>query len=197
MTYSQRALFVAFEGIDNAGKTSLIEDIERALSDRTSVAITRELTTDVGRLLLTRLKTNSAPSLEKVLLFAADRQRRLDDGLAAALARPGLCVADRWIASALAYRCAEDPALEEYVRAVNAPFPNADLTILIDISEGTSRDRGTLAGKNHYGSAILERVREQYRRLAATNNFVVVSGERPYEAVLEEVLARVSEAVVT
>ena len=197
MSYSQRALFVAFEGIDNGGKTTLIQDVKAALESRFPVTISRELTTDVGRLLLTRLKRGSASSFEKTLLFAADRQRRLDEGFADALSRPGICLADRWTASAIAYRCAEDPALEGYVRAVNAVFPKADLTLLIDISETTSVERGARAGKNNYGAALLEKVRKQYGRIARADAFMVIPGERPYADVRRDVLAKIERALVT
>jgi thymidylate kinase len=117
------------------------------------------------------------------------------DGLAEALSRDGLCLADRWTLSALAYRCAEDRLLEGYVEAVNSVFPVPALTLLIDISVETSHRRGLPSAKNHYTRSDLSRVREQYLRLAAVKGLTVIPGEGDYEPVLQRTLNAIEQAI--
>jgi dTMP kinase len=180
---NRRSLFVAFEGIDNAGKTTLIEDVQRALSALVPVHITKELTTPIGQLLLSSLRCGSLDLYQKTLLFAADRQQRLLEGFAGHLEQEALCVADRWVSSAIAYRCAEEPSIRQYVEQVNRIFATPDLTVLIDIPATVSIARGKPLNKNNYPEEYLERVRAAYGNLARERRFVVINGTEPYSAV--------------
>lgn len=193
---TRSSLFVALEGIDNAGKTSLLDDVQREFSPHIPVHVTRELTTDVGRLLHGKLQTSSASVIEKVLLFAADRHLRLASGFRDLLHTPSLCIADRWVLSALAYRCAEAADIAEYVFAVNSPFPVPDLTVLIDISESTSIKRGLPLGKNNYPREYLASVRSQYLSLAASVKAVVVDGQMEYKQLVANLLQIIREQLV-
>lgn len=175
------SLFVALEGIDNAGKTSLLKDVSEEFSRHIPVHVTRELTTDVGRLLHGKLQAGSTNIIEKVLLFAADRHARLASGFRDLLDTPSLCIADRWVLSALAYRCAEDADIGDYVRAVNAPFPTPDLTVLIDIPAATSITRGAPLDKNNYPSDYLDSVRSRYLAIAPSVNAIVLDGGMEYQ----------------
>lgn len=49
-------LFINFEGIDNAGESTLIADLQKEFSKRLTVHVTKELTTDVGILIVEKLK---------------------------------------------------------------------------------------------------------------------------------------------
>jgi dTMP kinase len=174
------SLFVALEGIDNAGKTSLLDDVRREFSSHIPVHVTRELTTDVGRLLLAKLQAGKTNTIEKVLLFAADRHTRLELGFRDLLETPSLCIADRWVLSAQAYRCAEEPDIADYVRAVNAPFPSPDLTVLIDITAATSITRGAPLDKNNHSSDYLDSVRLKYLEIARSVHAIVLDGHMEY-----------------
>jgi dTMP kinase len=174
------SFFVAFEGIDNTGKSTLVEDIRREFSTKIPVYTTKEFTSDIGCLLLSRLANRNIDFYEKVLLFAADRQQRLVQNFAAHLEKRCLCVADRWYFSALAYRYAENPSAIDYVRDVNRIFPRPDLTILVDISAKESIHRGRPLNKNNYEEDLLEEVRDAYKRLAQEEGFITVDGMRPY-----------------
>lgn len=191
------SLFVALEGIDNTGKTSLLDDVRREFSPLLPVHETCELTTDVGRLLRSKLRARNTSVIEKVLLFAADRHLRLCSGFQDFLRTPSLCIADRWVLSALAYRCAEMSNIREYVLSVNKPFPMPDLTIIIDIPEDTSIQRGLRNDKNdNYSAEYLASVRSQYLALAPSVKAAVVDGKVVYPELASIVLAIIREALV-
>lgn len=179
--------FVALEGIDNAGKTSLLDFIRAEFSPQLPVVTTQELDTPVGAVIRRQLTDSGLSSIEKILLFAADRQARLCAGFAAALGAKSLCVADRWTFSAAAYRLAEDPNLLDYVLRVNAVFPSPDLTILIDLPAEVSILRGEPLNKNNYELEYLSRVRDQYLSLAAQFGFLVVDGTQGFTSMAAEI----------
>ena len=190
-----KALFVAFEGIDNSGKTTLIEAVHATFSSVLPVFVTKELTTDVGRLLLSRIAKQDAGTIEKTLLFAADRQERLRHYVSAHLQEKALCIADRWVLSAMAYRTAEDPSVMPYVQAVNSVFPMPDITIVIDTPAAMSLERGAPLHKNNYTKEFLEKVRIRYIELARLMGLVTVDGSPEYEVVKTKILATISAAL--
>lgn len=184
--------FVALEGIDNVGKTSLLESLSVEFSPRLPVVTTRELTTPVGIFVREGLARSDFGSIGKVLLFAADRQARLDSGFGASLQTRSLCIADRWTLSAAAYRSAENPGLLDYVLQVNSVFPKPDLTILLDATAELSIARGKPINKNNYSLEFLSAVRAQYLLLADRFGFVVVDGTQDF-ATLAQSVSRVVE----
>ena len=185
------SLFVALEGIDNAGKTSLLDVIVSAFSPYTEVNVTRELTSPIGPYLRDALIAGTLTSIDKVLLFAVDRQLRLSSGFTKLLSQSSLCVADRWTLSAVAYRTAEDPSLLPYVTVVNSVFPRPDLTLLIDLPVETSLARGASINKNNYTRDYLGRVREQYRALAPDGT-TIIDGTLSFSMLSEQVRAAIA-----
>jgi thymidylate kinase len=185
---STNTLFVAFEGLDSAGKTRLIGDLLQTFSRVLPVHPSRELTTDIGR--VTKSQISALDPIAKTLLFAADRQLRcrrdLPQGAAGAL-----FLADRWIYSAFAYRVAEDDSLRDYVRDVNRVFPRPDVTFLVQISPAESLRRSALRGGHAYPLEFLRRVSDQYARLAVEFAMVIVDGMQDYTHLLAEVEDRI------
>jgi dTMP kinase len=157
--------FVALEGIDGAGKTTVRATLAEALRGReVNVAEAGEFKSAIGPQLLALLPTLTA--LEKVWLFAADRSlslKALDQDA------PSVVVWDRYVASAFAYRWAEervngpDPAVGEimpFVELSNRSFPLPDLYVYLDIDPEISAVR-TIDGPP---PQILELVPRGYQR---------------------------------
>jgi len=189
----KKALFVNFEGIDNAGKSTLISDIEREFRKHIPVHVTNELTTDVGAMILQKLKDSSLDIFEKVLLFAADRQQRYLRDMKRKLNTRCLFLSDRWFYSAIAYRCAEDPSIKSYVEEVNRIFIIPDVTFYIDITAAESVKRGQIADKTHYTQSFLNKVRREYLNLTSRYNFIVIDGQRRYELVKNDVFMEIED----
>jgi dTMP kinase len=185
----RNSLFINFEGIDNSGKTTLIKDIKEIFEKEYSVYITRELTTDVGRLTLKKLKKNNISLYEKVLLFAADRVIRYEKDLKKIINDPCLIISDRWFYSALAYRSAEDESLKDYVVTVNRIFMKPDINFYIDITPEESARRGIINDKNNYTASLLGKVRNEYKKMIIEHKFVFIDGMKDYNIVKEEIIS--------
>lgn len=193
--YQMKALFVNFEGIDNSGKTTLIKDIKKIYEDKLPVYVTYELTTDVGKLALKKLKKNDMSYYEKVLLFAADRVIRFEKNLKKVLEKRCLIISDRWIYSAIAYRSAENRALKDYVESVNNIFLKPDINFYIDITPEESERRGIINDKNNYTVSHLKKVRKEYLSIVNEYNLILIDGMRDYEKVKNDIITRIQESV--
>ena len=73
-------------------------------------------------------------------------------------------------------------------------LPKPDLTILLDIAPETAVQRKA-QGRDRYERDLnlLSRVRDSYRRQAASDNWLVLDGERPRNAVSEDVVSAVEK----
>lgn len=191
----ERALFVNFEGIDNSGKTTLINDIKEFYKGKLPVYITYELTTDVGKLILKKLKRNNISNYEKVLLFATDRIIRYEKDLKKVLNQRCIIISDRWVFSAIAYRSAEDISLKDYVISVNNIFLKPDISFYIDITPEESERRGIINDKNNYSASHLHNVRKEYLRIVNEYNLVFIDGMRDYEKVKKDIITKIKENI--
>lgn len=194
---NRQSFFVALEGIDNVGKTSLLGFLSSEFSNDLPVVTTKELTTPVGSFIREQLAMGGLDSVEKALLFAADRQTRLRSGFAASLRSRALCVADRWTLSAAAYRSAEDPELLDYVLQINSVFPIPDLVIVIDIPAELSIARGAPINKNSYSLEYLSTVREQYISLATRFSYTIIDGTRDLNSIGTVISQMIRQALHT
>jgi dTMP kinase len=205
-----RGRFIVIEGIDGSGSTTQAERLADALTrDGTDVVLTCEPSTGpIGVLIRRALRRElgerpvAAPSFAwatLALLFAADRVDHLDTVVLPALAAGRTVVSDRYVFSSLAYQSvtSEDSAASlPWIRQLNREAIPADLTLILDVDDGTAAARRASRG----GSAELYEVREIQRKLAE----LYQRGEElaPGGAVVhvrdgspDEVAARVLEAV--
>ncbi len=145
-------IFLAFEGLDGSGKSSLIKRLEEHLHHKKlSFIKTREPGgTPVGdqlrEIILT--KTNQAsltPSPRtELLLYEASRSQHVDHVIRPALEKKQWVLCDRFTASSLAFQAGGRQISEEQVHwlnsfAVNGVWP--DLNILLDLSVEESKKR--------------------------------------------------------
>lgn len=191
MTYQGK--LVALEGIDNAGKTTVLRAVSDrfAQSDRRVVAC-GELQSPIREAILDLLRTG-ASAAQKTFLFAADRAWTYEHLLLPALERSEHVLWDRYVDSARAYRAAElkertDFIDLEFVEKINSAFRPADMTILLDIDADLSIERSDPDRRAQaYDRAYLASVADEYRRLAQTTNYVIVDASRQFDIVANEV----------
>lgn len=185
-------IHIAFEGIDNSGKTTLAEALLEYLLDKgVRAELTKELTTSVGRTIKDAFaKGIHLSGCMKTYLFAADRLERYESLVRCEQKNEklDLVIWDRYVYSAIAYRAAEgiDP---EWVQMVNRPFPPANRGYYLNVTSEESIRRGSEAGKPcPYSQEFLAKVRENYLAMVKKGILYDVAGATQAELLQNVIL---------
>lgn len=139
--------YIALEGIEGAGKTSVWDEIGRRLEEagREAVRVREPGGTSVGSSLRRMLLYGEELSpWAEALLFAADRAQLMAEVVRPALKRGAWVVSDRSVYSSLAYQGAGRRLGVDRVRAVNQPGLEGvwpDLVVLLSVSPRTGYTR--------------------------------------------------------
>ncbi len=190
-------MLITVEGLDGAGKTTLIEGLDAALGP---LVVLRE---PGGVEVAERIRALLAdPSLEidpraEALLYAAARAQLVAEQLQPLLARGATVLLDRFVDSSLAYQGAGRGLGVEEIRALNAfgtggLVPDRTLLLRIDPVAGLARISGRPADRlEQAGVDFFAAVAAAYDELAAAEpeRFVVLDASQPPDAVLAEALA--------
>jgi dTMP kinase len=160
-----RGRLVVIEGIDGAGKSSLIQHLAGFCARHGRKAIcSREPTAGTwGRKIRATAATGRLPLEEEIVFFLEDRREHVARTIAPALANGEIVLLDRYYFSNAAYQGARgaDP---QAVLARNREFaPAPDLVLLLDLDPSTGR--GRITGRGDVPDAFedlqnLARVRE-------------------------------------
>lgn len=193
--------YVAFEGIEGAGKSTVSGRIaDRLAASGTPVLRVREpggtrTGEEIRRILLAPEGTLEAWT--EALLFAAARAQLAAEVVGPALAGGAWVVSDRSVYSSLAYQGGGRRLGIDAVRAVNRPglgevWP--DLVVLLRVDAATGMRRQDVEDRiGAEGTAFLAATAAAFDRLAAEDpqRFVVVDAARPLDEVVEDVWAAV------
>jgi len=191
-------LFVTFEGVEGAGKTTQIALLKNALeSEGRTVCVTREpggdaLAEAVRRLVLHEEMTARA----ELLLFLASRAQNVERVIRPRLEAGDVVLCDRFTDSSLAYQGYGRELGREAVHMLNTfatggLFP--DLTFLLDLEPTVGLERQS--DRNRMESETLafhERVRKGFLTEAAndTQRFCVLDATQPVESLHQQIRAR-------
>jgi dTMP kinase len=203
-------LFISFEGIDGAGKSTHVEALAQAFrAAGRSVVLTREPggTPLAEQLRQLALNAPMDPLTEALLMFAA-RRDHLGQVIEPALARGDVVLCDRFTDATFAYQGAGRGfdlqvlgQLERWVQAVDALPPGTlrqpQLTLWFEVPPEVAAQR--LAGArapDRFESqplAFFQRVAQGYadRARAEPGRFARVQADQPRETVRAQVLAAV------
>jgi dTMP kinase len=182
VTGVQKRLFITFEGLDGAGKSTQIERLQHKFRVQGwPVVITREPGgTEIGDLLrdilLDPKHTALSPRTE-ALLYAASRAQLLHQVIRPALQRGEIVLCDRYVDASLAYQGAGLGLGSEEVARLNR-FATEDLkpnlTFLFDLPVQASQSRVLHARSESEPDRIerrdaeyFHRVRQEFLRIAA------------------------------
>ncbi len=202
-----KGLFITLEGIEGAGKSTIIKKLGDALRKQgVDVVETFEPgDTPAGRrirqiLLDPELKGLSP--LTELLLYFADRAEHVKKVIEPALRSGRIVICDRFMDSTFAYQGFGRGLDLKTLYSLNEIATGGlkpDLTVLLDLDAKTGLDRNRKTGKNdrfeQESLEFHEKVRKGFLELARREpeRFVVVDATEPIDRVFEEVFIRINE----
>jgi len=205
-----RGLFISFEGIDGAGKSTHIEGLAALFrAQGRSVVLTREPGgTPLAEQLRERVLHDAMDPLTEALLMFAARQEHIVQVIEPALARGDVLLCDRFTDATFAYqgggRGFDWATLESLERLVQSRPDQAHLlqpalTIWFDLPPSVAADRLVQARVpdkfEAQPVAFFERVRSGYARRLAQDpgRFALINANQARQAVWLEVEAAVTK----
>lgn len=205
--------FVAFEGLDGSGKSSVLRAVVDLLrGDGHDVLTTREPGgTAVGAAIrdLVLGSEHDMSARTELLLMCADRAEHVASVIRPALEAGRIVLCDRYEASTRAYQggglgIADDEIRKVIDVATGGLMP--DLYVLFDVepviaTERRSADSGSINALDARSLQFKMRVRDRYLEMAAGEpNWISIDATMPLEQVIERsyrvVVDHVSRAVV-
>ncbi len=196
-----RGRLLSIEGLDGAGKTTLVAGLTRALAERgRELLVLREPggveLSERIRALVTDPELNVDPRAE-ALLYAAARAQLVAEQLEPLLDAGRWVLLDRFVDSSLAYQGAGRALGVEEIRRLNEFATRGltpDRTLLLRIDPAVGRER--IAGREsdrleQAGEAFFAAVARAYDELAAAepHRFAVIDAAQPPERVLADAVA--------
>lgn len=205
--HAKRGMFITFEGIDGAGKSTHINRVVNFIRDSGfNVVATREPGgTPLGEQ-LREIALNQTMHLEtEALIMFAARREHLDKVIDPAIERGDWVVCDRFSDATYAYQGGgrgldkgKFEQLEQWVHAHRHP----DLTFLFDVSPDEASRRICAQGRvlDKFEAEKIEfhtRVRNAYLERASDNpeRFVVLNGALPIDSISQLVLAKIQTLI--
>ena len=189
-------MLITVEGLDGAGKTTLIAGLSAALD---ALVLREPGGVEVSERIRTLLKDPALaidPRAE-ALLYAAARAQLVSEELRPLLDAGTTVLLDRFVDSSLAYQGAGRGLGVEQIRALNefatgGLRPDRTLLLRIDPAEGLARIADRPSDRlERSGQAFFAAIAEAYDALAAAepDRIAVIDASQPPDAVLADALA--------
>ena len=194
--------FIAIEGPDGSGKTSVIQALRQKLEQNgLEVVTTREpggspIAEQIRQVILD-VENHAMDVRTEALLYAASRRQHLVETILPNVQAGKLVISDRFVMSSLAYQgmargIGLDPVWAINQFAIDGQMP--DLTLLVDVPAEVGLERIQAAkGQRQYDRldreslAFHQRVRQTYLDLAQDwANLEILDGQQSIEAVSQE-----------
>jgi dTMP kinase len=198
--------FVVFEGLDGAGKSTLIAGLKKELTTLgQSVLVTREpggseLGEEIRKLLLRVGHDEPVPRAE-LLLYEAARAQHVDKTIKPALARNEWVICDRYSASSIAFQSGGRGLKRDKIEWLNnfaTEKLQPALWVLLDLSTEEARrrmDGRELDRFEREAQEFHERVRQKYLEIVAGDKerWLVLDASRKPEELMLKLLAHMRE----
>lgn len=200
-------MFIVFEGIDGAGKSSHIPRVAKILEEAgVEVVLTREPGgTPLGESIRSLALHEVMHPETELLLMSAARKEHAERVIKPALERGAVVISDRYIGSSYAFqgggRGVPKSLIDVLVSASNIPLP--DKTLIFDLPTEVAKQRmeGRALDKFETEGEVFSRnVRAAYMRMVdeAENkeSFTVIDSSKPFDEVctnVDAVFQRLSE----
>ncbi len=181
--------FIVLEGIDGSGKSTLTEELKKHIEPLYTTCEPTD--SDIG-LLARKVAYEESSPYHELFLYLADRAEHTVRIKEMTKGYNVLC--DRYWGSTAAYQAAHGIIDMDYLVEIQMPFVlEADITILFDlpVEEALKRISGRDDTSKYERMNFLEKVRENYLKLAREHGWEIVDAGRRLEEVREDVLASV------
>jgi dTMP kinase len=208
----KRGLFIAFEGGEGSGKTTLIRSVLQTLENHNYPCISvREpggtaLGEGIRALLLDGSLNINICAKAELCLFLAARAQNIRDNIEPALQQGTIVLCDRFNASTIAYqgyaRGLGPEAVASFCQWVSEPtLP--DVTLYLDVDPAIGLMRSTKLHKEHAAAGCGDRiesealdfhaaVRQGFKAMADKDSFVMVDAALPVEVVFDQAWKEIS-----
>ena len=209
---ARRGLFITFEGVDGAGKSTQIRRLAASLEkEEVSVLVTREpggtpISERIREVLLER-QHHKMVSTTELLLYAAARSQHVAQCIAPALAEGQIVISNRFGDAMVAYQGhgrGLDLELIHHLNRVATDGLVPDLTIVLDVPvkvgrERTRRRRRALDRLELEDFEFHQRVREGYLTIAKEepHRVRVIDSEQNFKLVRDEIRELVTRRITS
>ncbi len=198
--------FIVFEGLDGAGKSTLIDGLSSEIRKRgLKVQLTREPGgTQLGheiRQLLLKISGDAPRTKAETLLYQADRAQNVECLVRPALSRNEWVISDRYAASSVAFQCGGRgvPRAEiDYLNKYSTGDLRPDLYVLLDLTTEEAKRRMEGRDLDRFESEkqdFHERVRQSYLAQAKEDakRWLVLDASLSKEKLHEQLMKSLNE----
>jgi dTMP kinase len=196
-------ILIVVEGIDGAGKTTLVKRLESAfVAAGEDVVSSHEPTNGRWGTLLRQSAQNGRMELQQELdLFVRDRHDHMERLVKPALAAGKIVILDRYFYSTIAYQGARGADVSECERRMREWFPSPDAVFLVDVHPQVGLERISVARgetPNHFERAdALAEVRRIFNQIAQSDSLITrVDGHLPADKVYTQVVHAMLDGVL-
>lgn len=193
--------FIAFEGPDGSGKSTVLENVKKYLDEKKiDYIITREPGgTPIGekiRDILLHFETDSMNDRTEALLFAAARAQSVEEKIKKSLDAGKLVISDRYVLSSLAYQGYARNIGVENVRMINefaidGLMPKYTFFLDVDPVTVLKRKKESFKADRLESETNLfhEKVYEGYKKLIDSDDeYIIIDASKPLDEVIQDTL---------
>ncbi|MDY2986763.1 MAG: dTMP kinase [Peptoniphilus sp.] len=190
-----RGLFIAFEGPDGCGKTTIANKVYEELSRKFNCLKTREPGgTEISEKIRDFILDNNnveMTSRTEALLYAASRAQHVEQLIEPALKMGKIVICERFIVSSLVYQGYARGLGERQVQEINdfaVGEVSPDITFLFDVKKNNSVERKLKVGGDRLElekGEFHSKVREGYESLIKSGRYTVIDATQSVEEVFK------------